>query len=75
MDVNGEGKPNNSQHSEYCKSCKSSFSFKPDEAWFDEKGFGYSTKLVKCKNCGKIVVVKHMEDKGLDVNLDRRFYK
>ena len=75
MDVVNEIKQDSNQNYGYCKSCKSDFVFKPDEAWFDEKGLGYSTKLTKCPYCGKIVVLKHLEDKGLNVNLDKRFYE
>ena len=57
-----------------CKSCKTNFSFTSDECWWDEKGFGYSTKLVKCSKCGRINVVKHEVDYSMDVNNDERFY-
>lgn len=62
------------QNSCKCKKCGKSFIFKPDDIWWDEKGFGYSTKLTKCKKCGCINVVKHIEDYSLDVNNDERFY-
>lgn len=58
-----------------CKKCKESFKFVPDECWCDEHGFGYSTKLVKCKHCGCINVVKHIEDYGFsNMNTDYRLY-
>jgi hypothetical protein len=58
-----------------CIKCHTNFVFKPDECWFDEKGYGYSTKLCKCKNCGCINVVKHIEDYGFSkMNYDRRLY-
>lgn len=58
-----------------CKKCKESFKFEPDECWWDEHGFGYSTKLVKCKHCGCINVIKHIEDYGFSVmNYDSRLY-
>ena len=28
-----------------CPKCGTSYVFKPDEAWWDENGYGYSTKL------------------------------
>ena len=58
-----------------CKKCKEKFVYFPEETWWDEKGYGYSTKLVKCPHCGCINVVKHVEDYGLDVNSDDRFYE
>jgi RNase P subunit RPR2 len=57
-----------------CKSCNSYFVFNPDDAKWDEQGYGYSTKLVKCKECGRINVIKYIEDNGLNVNNDMRFY-
>lgn len=58
-----------------CKSCKSDFVYQPENTWFDEHGYGYSTKLTKCPYCKKIVVLKHIEDRGLNVNFDDRYYK
>lgn len=58
-----------------CKKCHTNFVFKPDETWWDEKGYGYSTKLVKCKSCGCINVVKHVEDYGFSkLNIDKRYF-
>lgn len=59
----------------YCKSCASTFEYQPEDMWFDEQGLGYSTKLVRCSCCNKIVVLGYIEDYGLDVNKDERFYK
>lgn len=56
-----------------CSRC-GGFKVKPDNIWFDEQGYGYSTKLTQCPHCGKIVILKHIEDYGLNVNSDRRFY-
>lgn len=58
-----------------CKKCKSIFSYMPEDTWWDEKGSGYSTKLVSCLHCGCINVIKHNEDYGTDVNRDLRFYE
>ena len=63
------------QNSCICKKCNSSFLFKPDETWWDENGFSYSTKLVKCTECGCINVIKHIEDYGFSkMNTDVRLY-
>ena len=49
--------------------------FKPDECFWDEKGYGYSTKLVQHKDCGCINVVEHVEDYGFSrLNTDVRLY-
>lgn len=57
-----------------CHSCNESFVFEPDDIWWDENSCGYSTKLCKCPYCGSINIVKYIEDYGLDVNFDERFY-
>ena len=58
-----------------CKKCGSSFKFKPDECFWDEKGYGYSTKLVRCSECNCINVIEHVEDYGFaKMNTDRRLY-
>ena len=57
-----------------CNSC-GGFKIQPENVWFDEKGFGYSTKLTRCPHCGKIVILKHIEDYGFSkMNIDRRLY-
>ena len=42
---------------------------------WDESGYGYSTKLVKCPECGQINIIGYVEDDGFDVNYDLRFYE
>lgn len=64
-----------SQNNCTCKKCGSSFIFKPDEVWWDEQGYGYSTKLVRCSKCNCVNVVNHIEDYGFNkINVDRRIY-
>lgn len=43
--------------------------------WWDESGYGYSTKLWKCRICNGIQIAYIKQDKGLDVNADERFYE
>jgi len=43
--------------------------------WWDEGGYGYSAKLCKCPRCGTIQYLEIVEDKGLNINNDLRFYK
>ena len=66
---------NQEQNYTFCKKCKTDFVYFPQEVYFDDNGYGYSTKLVKCPYCGQINVVKYYEDKSFDVNTDIRFYK
>lgn len=42
---------------------------------YDENGYGYSTEIAICPECGHIEVVKFIEDYCLDVNNDLRFYE
>ena len=59
---------------ETCSTCDDSFYYTEDDIWFDEHGFGFSTKLVKCPHCGTIKIIKYYEDENLDINNDERFY-
>jgi hypothetical protein len=58
-----------------CAKCKETFSFIPEDVFWDEHGSGYSTRLVRCSKCGCINVIGHVEDYGTDVNNDMRFYE
>lgn len=51
-----------SQNVGRCNSCESVFVYSQDNTWFDENGYSYSTKLTKCPKCGKIVILKYIED-------------
>lgn len=63
------------QHRCTCKKCGKLFIYEPDDVWWDEKGYGYSTKLVQHKDCGCINVVEHVEDYGFSrLNTDVRLY-
>ena len=58
-----------------CKKCNSIFKFKPDDIFWNEKGYGYSTKLVRCSECGCANVLGYVEDYGFSkLNTDRRLY-
>lgn len=57
-----------------CSKCKEEFDYDDRDTFFDEKGYGYSTKLVKCKNCNCINILNHYEDKSLNLNYDERYY-
>lgn len=57
-----------------CSSC-GEFEVQPETVWFDEHGYGYSTKLSHCPYCERIVVVKHIEDYCFSmINTDQRYY-
>lgn len=61
--------------SHVCSKCQHSFTYTPDDTWWDEKGMGYSTQLCKCSVCGSINVLKYVEDYGFKkMNSDRRLY-
>lgn len=57
-----------------CKGCGCSFWYENKETYFDDKGYGYSTKLIKCPSCGKQVVLRYYEDRSMKLNNDSRYY-
>lgn len=63
------------QNTKTCIKCKEDFIWFPEEAFWDERGYGYSTKLTKCPYCNCINIIKTIEDYGFNVNNDIRFYK
>lgn len=48
-----------------CNKCNRWFSYKDQDTFWDESGYGYSTKLVKCPYCGAYHVIKYVEDRWL----------
>lgn len=66
---------NDEKYEQKCKKCHVWFEYDQNEVIFDDNGYGYSTKLVKCKHCGCLNVIKHYEDKAMQLNNDSRFYK
>ena len=47
----------------YCKKCAQAFEYSPKDAIWDDNGYGYSTKLVRCKHCQTLNVIKILEDR------------
>lgn len=60
--------------SRLCTSCRERFTYMRSETIFDNHGYGYSTKLVKCKHCGKLNVIRYFEDASMKLNNDRKYY-
>lgn len=58
-----------------CKKCNKQFHFENDTTYWNDSGLGYSTKITECPNCGTVNVIKYIEDKGLYVNTDPRYYE
>ena len=56
-----------------CKKCHESFIFKPDEAYWIERGT-YSEKVTKCPHCGCINAVKYIDGFNQNPNLDQRYF-
>ena len=74
MDRNGEDILEVKSESATCNKC-GGFKVKPENIWFDEKGYGYSTRLTKCPHCGRVVILGYKEDYGFSkINTDRRWY-
>lgn len=57
-----------------CLSCNKNFEYKRSDTFIDDNGYGYSTKLVKCKCCGRINILQYFEDKSMKLNNDRKYY-
>ena len=62
-------------NSKTCTKCHEDFIYYPEQIWFDDKGYGYSTKLCRCPYCGQINILKHIEDYSMKkLNRDNREY-
>jgi len=48
-----------------CKKCGRLIVYEEEDAYWDESGYMYSTKLVDCKDCGTPNVLKYDEDSWL----------
>lgn len=57
-----------------CSSCHEEYMYDSTEVFYDDHGYGYSTKLVKCKYCGKINIIRYFDDRAMKLNNDSRFY-
>lgn len=49
-----------------CKKCGTEFTSDNSKIVFDENGYGYSTKLKVCMQCGQIHIVKYYFDSWLN---------
>ena len=63
------------KHKIQCIQCGSVDKYSDENFWWDDHGYGYSTKLVRCKHCDQINIVRYQEDFGFDVNNDMRWYE
>lgn len=69
-----ENYPGELSDSAICSSC-GGFKVQPENIWFDNKGYGYSTKFTRCPHCGQIIILKYFEDYGFNhLNSDSRYY-
>ena len=48
-----------------CKKCGQLIKYTDEDAIWDYSGYGYSTKLVLCKNCGMPHILKYEEDRWM----------
>lgn len=58
-----------------CIQCGKKISVDKNDGWWNDSGYGYSTKLTKCPDCGQLNIVKYQIDDGFDVNKDERWYE
>ena len=57
-----------------CRNCKEKIILKEIYQWWDENGYGYSTKLCECPICRNVNVIEYNEDPSLDINKDTRWF-
>ena len=57
---------NESKQLVICKKCGRHIDYSEEDAYWDESGYGYSTKLVDCDGCGCPNVLKYKEDRWLN---------
>ena len=57
-----------------CSKCGQAFSYVRKDTYFDDKGYGYSTRLIGCPHCNTINVLKYYEDQSMKLNNDSRYY-
>ena len=58
-----------------CIQCKEEYESTDELTYWDESGSGYSTKLSRCPHCGQLNIVGYKEDRGCDLNKDKRWYR
>ena len=58
-----------------CHKCKGAFRVNKHKIIWDEKGYGYSTKLYQCPYCGAYTVLEYYEDSSLDLNINSKWYE
>ena len=52
-----------------CTSCQQEYDVESSKVWWDENGFGYSTKLSRCPKCGHINIIMYIEDEWIKEGL------
>ena len=52
-----------------CIQCGNQIDYDDQDCFWDDHGYGYSTKLVRCE-CGQLNIVKYKMDKWLEIDLD-----
>lgn len=57
-----------------CKKCGFRWLMDDEDIYWDENGYGYSTKLCDCPSCNTPNIIKYNEDCSLDLNIDTRWY-
>lgn len=62
------------EYSKTCMKCSDGFSYTEEDAKWHECST-YSVKVVKCPHCKAVNVLRYIEDSGLHVNTDERYYK
>ena len=59
-----------------CKKCKTIIVYTEADTFWDESGYGYSTKLIKCPYCGCYHAVRYEEDDWIkELDMYSKYYK
>lgn len=62
------------QYVRKCKKCHESFVYESDDIRWIENGM-YSEKVVKCKHCGCINVIKYQDGFNQNPNFNTKYFK
>lgn len=57
-----------------CFACGQVSQYNRLDTFWDDNGYGYSTRLINCPHCGKINILSYKEDRKINVNNDSRYY-
>lgn len=54
-----------------CIQCGKTFESTDELTYWDDSGYGYSTKLSRCRYCGQLNIIRYQKDKWLIDNNEK----